>query len=185
MPTLAPDTPPDRALRLIAADCQADLGKYRAIVLASRRSVGIHQTRVALRRLRAALTLFRGAVADNERRRRVRALAAEAKWFAGECAPARDLHVFLTETLEEQAPPEVKRIAARLAKTHLERARTALAGARFNAFDGLLTAFVEEAPPAVEGRLDEFGRAVLERRHAKVEQRGRHLSRLDRKHLHK
>jgi CHAD domain-containing protein len=184
MPTLAPDTPPDRALRQIAADCQADLRKYRAIVLASRRSVGIHQTRVALRRLRAALTLFRGAVAANESRR-VRALAAEAKWFAGECAPARDLHVFLTETLEGQAPPEVKRIAARLARTHFERARTALSGARFNAFDGLLTAFIEEAPPAVSGRLDDFGRAVLERRHAKVEQRGRHLSSLDRRQLHK
>src|SRR5436190_24114253 len=122
MPTLAPDTPPDRALRQIVAACQVDLRKNRAIVLASRRSVGIHQTRVALRRLRAALTLFRSAVAANENRR-VRALAAEARWFAGECAPARDLHVFLTETLEDEAPPEVKRIAARLARAHLERAR--------------------------------------------------------------
>jgi CHAD domain-containing protein len=67
-------------------------------VLASRRPIGIHQTRVALRRLRAAS-------ACSARRRRadrplVRALAAEAKWLAGECAPARDLHVFLTETVE-------------------------------------------------------------------------------------
>ena len=59
---LSPDTPPDRALRQIVAECHRDLLKHRAIVLASRRSVGIHQTRVALRRLRAALTLFRGAV---------------------------------------------------------------------------------------------------------------------------
>jgi len=183
MSTLAPDTPPDQALRQIVAECQGDLVRHRATVLASRRSAGIHQARVALRRLRAALTLFRGAVGADEARL-VRAMAAEAKWLAGECAPARDLHVFLTETVEE-VPPEVKRIAARLAKTHLERARTALSGARYNAFEGQLTAFAQEAPPARAGRLDDFGRAVLEKRHAQAERRGRHLAGLDRRHLHK
>jgi len=183
MATLAPDTPPDLALRQIAAECQADLVKYRAVVLASRRSIGIHQTRVALRRLRAALTLFRDAVGAEEQRL-VRAMAAEAKWLAGECAPARDLHVFLTETVEE-VPPLVKRIATRLARTHLERARAALSGARYNAFEGQLTAFVREAPPEAHGRLDAFGRAVLEKHHDKVVRRGRHFASLDRERLHK
>ena len=59
---LAPGTTPDVALRHIVADCHADLLKYRAVVLQSRRAIGIHQTRVALRRLRAAFTLFRSAV---------------------------------------------------------------------------------------------------------------------------
>jgi triphosphatase len=181
--SLAPDTPPDRALRQIVAECQSDLLKYRAMVLASRKALGIHQTRVALRRLRAALTLFRGAVRPNEGRL-VRAMAAEAKWLAGECAPARDLHVFLTETVED-APPIIKRIAARLARTHLERARSALSGARYNAFEGQLTAFVQEGPTDPGGRLDAFGRLVLEKRHAKVEQRGRHLKNLGEKDLHK
>jgi CHAD domain-containing protein len=183
MSPLAPDTPPERALRQIVADCHRDLIKHRAVVLASRRSVGIHQARVALRRMRAALTLFRSAVGANEARL-VRALAAEAKWLAGECAPARDLHVFLTETVED-VPPEVKRIAARLAKAHLERARSALSGARYNAFEGQLTAFVQQAPSHAGGRLDAFGRGVLEKHHAKVEQRGRHFASLDRKDLHK
>lgn len=180
---LAPDTPPDRALRQIVAECQTDLLKYRAMVLASRKALGIHQTRVALRRLRAALTLFRSAVGPNEGRL-VRAMAAEAKWLAGECAPARDLHVFLTETVED-VPPIIKRIAARLARAHLERARSALSGARYNAFEGQLTAFVQEAPADPGGRLDAFGRLVLEKRHAKVEQRGRHLKSLGDKDLHK
>jgi CHAD domain-containing protein len=181
--TLAPDTPPDRALRQIVAECQIDLLKYRAMVLSTRKAVGIHQTRVALRRLRAGLTLFRGAVSPNEGRL-VRAMAAEAKWLAGECAPARDLHVFLTETVED-VPPLVKRIAARLAKAHLERARAALSGARYNAFEGQLTAFVQEAPFDPAGRLDAFGRVVLEKRHGQVAQRGKHLSRLGGKDLHK
>jgi CHAD domain-containing protein len=183
MATLSPDTPPDRALRQIVAECHVELLKYRAMVLASRRPVGIHQTRVALRRMRAALTLFRHAVGAIEARL-VRAMAAEARWLAGECGPARDLHVFLTETVEE-VPLQVKRIAARLARAHLERAREALGSARYNAFDGQLTAFVEEALPHGNGRLDVFGSDLLERRHRKVEQRGRHLAKLGREELHR
>ena len=116
------DTAPERALRLIVAQCRDDLLKYRAVVLKSSRSVGIHQTRVALRRMRAALGLFRSAPANEIARREIEALAGEAKWLAGECAPARDLHVFLTETAEN-VPAPVKRVANRLARLHLDRAR--------------------------------------------------------------
>lgn len=188
MAPLAPDTRPDTALRQIVAECHADLLKYRGVVLAGRRPIGIHQTRVALRRLRAALSLFRAAIVGPAERRIVRALAAEAKWLAGECAPARDLHVFLTETAEE-VPPEVKRIATRLAGLHYDRARTALSGARYNAFEGQLAAFVQAAPASPSagsrGRLEDFGRALLEQRHAKVERRGQHLKSLDSEGLHR
>jgi CHAD domain-containing protein len=181
---LAPDTPPDAALRRIAAECHADLEKYRAIVLASRRPVGIHQTRVALRRLRAAFSIFRGAVVGPTEARLVRGLSAEAKWLAGECAPARDLHVFLNETVSD-VPPEVKRVASRVAKAHLERARTALTGARYNAFNGQLQAFAQTTGANSPSRLDDFGRAVLDQRHGRVEKRGRKIGALDGKRLHR
>jgi CHAD domain-containing protein len=183
MDPLSPDTAPDRALRQIVAECHVDLLKHRAVVLSSRRAVGIHQTRVALRRMRAALTLFRGAIHEPADRRLVRALAAEAKWLAGECAPARDLHVLLTETVEA-VPPEVRRIAARLARMHLERARVALSGARYQAFDGQLVTFVQGEAAAASGRLDDFGRSLLDRRHVKVGHRGRRLASLDQEPLH-
>src|SRR5262249_60134812 len=108
------------------AEGKADLRRYRAIALPTRRPVGIHQTRVALRRLRAAFGLFKSAIDGPA----LRALSAEARWLAAECGPARDLHVFLTETVDE-VPPSVKRIANRPAKAHPERARSALSGARF------------------------------------------------------
>jgi CHAD domain-containing protein len=181
---LAPDTPPDAALRQIATECHADLEKYRAVVLKSRRPIGIHQTRVALRRLRAAFSLFRGAVVGPTEARLVRALSAEAKWLAGECAPSRDLHVFLTETVSD-VPPVVTRIANRLAKVHLERARTALTGARYTAFKGQLVAFGQATASTSPSRLDDFGRAVLDQRHGKVEQRGRKIGSLDGKRLHR
>jgi CHAD domain-containing protein len=180
---LAPDTPPDAALRQIVAECQTDLLKYRDIVLAGRRPVGIHQSRVALRRLRAALGLFRNAVPGLIEQRLLRTMAAEAKWLAGECGPSRDLHVFLTESVEE-LPAEVKRVAARLARSHLERARTALSGARFCAFAEQVEAFVDSKPTGT-GRLDEFGRERLEARHAKVERLGRKLASHDEERLHR
>jgi len=184
MASLAPDTSPDTALRQIAAECHADLLKYRAMVLAGRRAIGIHQTRVTLRRLRAVLGLFRGAVDGPTEGRVVRALAAEAKWLAGECAPARDLHVLLTETVQE-VPPEVKRIANRLARTHYDRARTALSGARYSGLDAQLTAFVQAPAIGLPGQLEDFGRSLLDQRHAKVERRGERLRHLDGEQLHR
>lgn len=177
---LAPTTAPDVALRHIVADCHADLRKYRAVVLQSRRPIGIHQTRVALRRLRAAFGLFRHAVDGPV----IRALAAEARWLAGECAPSRDLHVFLTETIEE-VPPVVARIARRLAATHLQRARSALSGARFEAFDRQLHIFLDLSPAHPTDRLDEFAKSELDAHHDKVVKRGRKFVSLDPHRLHR
>ena len=184
---LRADTAPDVALRLIVAGCHADLLKYRAIVLKSARPNGIHQTRVALRRLRAAFGLFRGAVHGPA----VRALAAEARWLARECAAARDLQVFLTETAADP-PPLIRRIGRRLADVHLRHARAALSGARFAVFDHGLQAFAAHPPArpvsevgARDARLDVFGRAVLDKRHAKAIHRGRRLEQFDTERLHR
>ena len=179
----APDTSPDAALRRIVAVCRDDLLKCRAIALASRRPIGIHQTRVALRRLRAAFGTFREAAASTIGRRELKALSAEAKWLAAECAPARDLHVFLTETAQN-APPVVLKVGRRLAKSHLERARTALSGARFSMFEAALRAFAEQTPVNGGGRLDDFGRGMLDQRAAKVDKSGRKLGSLDGHRLH-
>lgn len=177
---IAADTQPALALRQIVTHCQADFAKYRAIVLKDRRAIGIHQTRVALRRLRAAFSVFRDAVDGPE----VRALSAEARWLAGECAPSRDLHVFLTETVQD-VPPVVRRIAGRLAALHLLRARTALSGARAAAFDRELAAFAATLQPGTTGRLDEFARAALDARHARVLRRGEGLADLGEERLHR
>ena len=183
VPDITPDTPPDAALRRIVADCHDDLLKYRAIALASRRPVGIHQTRVALRRLRAAFSTFRDAAAGAIGRRELKALSAEAKWLAAECAPARDLHVFLTETAPG-APPVVTKVARRLGRSHLERARTALSSARFAMFEAALSAFAEQTPSSGGGRLDDFARTVLDRRATKVDKRAHRLRSLGGDRLH-
>ena len=183
-PGLAPDTESETALRLIVSACRDDLIEHRHSVLAGGDAEGIHQTRVALRRLRAAFSMFHPAIENEGEQRQVRALAAEAKWLAAACAPARDLHVFLTETVED-LPPAIDKVGKRLARSHLERARAALSGARFAAFDHQLTCFIGQTPAAAGHRIDDFGRAVLDQRHHKVMHRGRKLEKLGRTRLHR
>jgi triphosphatase len=177
---LSGDLSPDAALRRIVAACRADLERYRASVLKSRRPVGIHQARVALRRLRAAIALFKGAVDDAD----FAALAAEARWIAGELGPSRDLHVFLKEIAPEAAEP-VRRIGRRLANERYARARQALSGPRYEEFAGLLGKVATAAASPTGTPLGRFGAAALAARHAKVQKRGHGLSHLGTGKLHK
>ena len=56
----------------------------------------VHQTRVAIRRLRAALALFRPVVADEV----CPGIAAELKWLSDHLGATRDIDVLLTETIQ-------------------------------------------------------------------------------------
>lgn len=60
---------------------------------------GVHQVRVAFRRMRSALVLFRKAIP----REITDSYGVEMKWIAGELGPARDLDVFIDEGLEAMA----------------------------------------------------------------------------------
>jgi triphosphatase len=57
---------------------------------------GVHQMRVALRRMRSAISLFSDMLADPQ----TNALKTEFKWIAGELGPARELEVFLKRVVK-------------------------------------------------------------------------------------
>jgi triphosphatase len=59
-------------------------------------SEGVHQMRVGLRRLRAAISLFSNLLGDQETER----VKAELKWLTGKLAPARDLDVYVRNEIE-------------------------------------------------------------------------------------
>ncbi len=85
----------------------------------------IHQLRVALRRLRAALSLFRGCL-DTDRRL---ALAGRLKWASGILADVRDWDVFVAETLAPMAAALADDSAlAAVGNRAAERRRAAQAG---------------------------------------------------------
>jgi len=141
-------TPPLLALAHEALGaCHADLLAARQTVLSARDPVGIHGTRVALRRMRAAAALFGRPLADEM----ILALRADAKLLADACGATRDLDVFLTGVLKEVeaglAPQAdiahelraFRAAALRLRRTRHDAARRVLSGEIFAVFDARLT----------------------------------------------
>ena len=78
---------------------------------------GVHQMRVGVRRLRAAMSFFKEMLRHPETPR----LKTELKWLAGELGPARDYHVLLTEGIDpllsrHQDKSELKVLKAEIVK---------------------------------------------------------------------
>jgi len=82
---------------------------------------GVHQARIAIRRLRAALWSFRLILPRQERK----TFNREFRWFQGQLSPARDWHVFVDETLPavQSAFPGRRATAVQLRKIALEELR--------------------------------------------------------------
>ncbi len=88
--------------RAIAFSCLHHLAANRAAVLAGDPE-GVHQMRVGLRRLRAALSLFKALIEGPA----LEGVKKDLKWLSGELADARDFDVFLRKTVkptEKDAP---------------------------------------------------------------------------------
>jgi triphosphatase len=64
----------------------------------------LHQMRVGLRRLRAAIAVFAKVVADSEQDR----IKGELKWITTELGPARDLDVFAADVLKPPGKNQVE-----------------------------------------------------------------------------
>ena len=79
--------------------CLGHLRANEACVIESEDIEGVHQMRVALRRLRSALRMFRSVVPDAQ----YRALAGEMKWAAECLAAARNWDVLADEIVEPVA----------------------------------------------------------------------------------
>ena len=92
------DIPPTltagEAFRVVAHNCLRQILANEAATRAGR-AKSLHQMRIGLRRLRAALAIFAAALADEQMDR----IKAELKWVTRELGPARDLDVFAANVL--------------------------------------------------------------------------------------
>ncbi len=99
-----------------AAIANACLRHYRlneGLVVERRDPAALHQSRVAMRRLRSAFSLFRPVIGDDEYQR----LREEVRWFTSQLGEARNLDVLLRRLPEDDHP---RGLALR---ERLERAR--------------------------------------------------------------
>jgi inorganic triphosphatase YgiF len=171
-PQLAPHMTPEAAAAAILEDCAAHAAGNLQILGETGAAEAIHQARVALRRLRAALVLLKDAIPP-ERRHHLR---REAGWLAGEMSAVRDLDVLSLGALKAATPPEslVKPYAA--LKRAVERARRAARTAAARAAASpraqhLLLDLSQTAAALVstgEGGLAHLAAEQLERRHQAV-----------------
>ncbi len=99
----------------------ARLSELQPALIDYRRAEGVHQTRVALRRLRAIERIFRRYVGTDE----IARLAARAKLIASALGPARDWDVFLEETLPAAGEGAYAPEGLRALKARAETARAA------------------------------------------------------------
>ncbi|KAA0681914.1 CYTH and CHAD domain-containing protein [Roseomonas genomospecies 6] len=91
-----PDTTVEGALARILRSCIGHMMANEAVTLIGQDPEGVHQMRVALRRLRSALALFKDFIPADS----YAWLVGEVKWLGGSLGPARDWDVFLAELLE-------------------------------------------------------------------------------------
>lgn len=178
---------PAAAARALVGAALEQLQANEAGVLEDEDAEFVHQARVALRRLRSMLRIFR-AVAGRERSRAWRGALAELSAALG---AARDWDVFALETLPYLCAgcahgALARRLAARARDRRLTArtaARAAFAAPRYarTVLDmARWLADLELVPaPGTTYSLEELAHRVLRKRHKRVRDAARHVARLD------
>ena len=192
-PTLDPAMSAADAFRVVARSCLDQLHGNEAALLATDThgpgdGEAVHQMRVGLRRLRAAISLFGEAVETDE----TAAIRSEARWLAGELGQARDLDVLLGEAVAEVRAELAEEDGLAVLADDLDSARAeayhravaAVGDHRFTAFllaqgEWLEGRRYQASNGALERPVSEFAAEVLQKRHRKLEKAGADLAALD------
>jgi inorganic triphosphatase YgiF len=183
----------DDAIAVLLDACRRHLVENQAAAEDGRDPEGVHQLRVALRRLRSALSLLRREVSAPS----LQSFREEASRLASALGPAREWDVFLAETL---AQPEeacaagvpfapLREAAARRRDASYAVVRAALADPRTTRFQLQLSQWIErrgwrneitaETLPVLSEPVSGLAARLLSWRYRKALKRGDHLRRLD------
>jgi inorganic triphosphatase YgiF len=178
---LGPELNEADAFRAIASACLRHFRLNEIALLAARDPDALHQARVALRRLRSALTLFRHTV----RGRDYQHLREELRWLAGKLGEARNLDVLLGP---DSPPPfagnqKLRRAVAAEREAAYGRVTAAIESGRARALMLRLALWLElggwRFKPRAGGNLRALATDQLERQWRKVRRRGAGLGGLD------
>ncbi|CCG41291.1 CYTH and CHAD domain-containing protein [Magnetospirillum molischianum] len=147
IPLIGPNLTAAAAFQTIARSCLDHLLVNERCLLATGDAEAIHQMRVALRRLRSAIKVFRPLVVSP----RLAEVKGDLRWLLERLGPARDADVFLSEIIDpvvHDYPGDAGLAALRDywqsdRDTRLEAAISAVRDRRFAALVLDLTAWVE------------------------------------------
>lgn len=179
------------AFRATAWECLAHLQGNQDMVLHGADSEGVHQMRVALRRLRSAFGVFRAALPDAQ----VVPLLQEIAWITAILGRARDLDVFLAETLppllaalpEHAGLLELQARAQQAQQQSYVEVRAALTAQRYQHMLLALGAWLENPDwrdAAAALSLPEIAAGMLGKRHRQLHRHGKRLGTMEPEERH-
>jgi inorganic triphosphatase YgiF len=197
-PALDPGMTVSDAFAAIAWSTLAHLQANEEGTLAGDDPEFLHQMRVAVRRLRSAVSAFSGVLPDASRE----PVTKELKWLGRALGPARDWDVFVTQTLPPlvEAYPDRRaldalRLEARRRRSSAQRTmRRALRSRRYQkALIGIASWLMRQewrehtdaqTSVALDAPARAYARNELEARYERVRKRGRKLEQLSGPELH-
>ena len=168
---------PEDAFRAMLSDCLTQMTANAATLRAGRSVEGLHQLRVALRRLEVALKAF----GEEFRQDWLTDLRSRAKILSSRLGPARDLDVFLTELLDAAAEEGDREAFASL-RTRMEELRgkawkqasDCVTGTDFALFSEDVASLIHSRlPMARDRKLGRVARRLLDRQQRRAFKRGR------------
>lgn len=173
-----------QAFQTIAYSCFRQFLLNETILRGRKNEESLHQARVALRRLRSAITLFKPMLQDDEAKR----LSAEFRWLAGVLGKARNLDVLLPKAkageLRDQLS-ETRSVAYNNAIEALDSSRARALMLDFNEWlycgdylSHAATRDVREHPAT------KFAGETLDNARKKLKKHGQDLSGVDDEHRH-
>ncbi|UMR29569.1 CHAD domain-containing protein [Massilia sp. MB5] len=174
----------------VMAECLRHIEANAPGVVAGTDAEFLHQMRVGLRRLNAALRLF-GKV-----RSLPQPLRLEVKWLDAALGPARDWEVLANSTLPRitaSAPAHLGlaallQLAQEAAQRHNASAAQAVASPRCRALLDALHAWAAQTPqdmPQPNARLKRFAEALLDSASKRLRRRAQHLPQAGQRRLHR
>ena len=195
---ISPDASCQAAFQSIARSCLKQIIANQALARDGD-SEGLHQSRVGLRRLRAAISLFGGMLLDPQSG----TIKSELKWIARELGPARDLDVFIKGVVmpaiagksQQRGVATLTRDLRRRQREALVRARSAIESDHFQILVLDTAAWIETGDWT--SNADDVARALREQpiataaaaeikhRHRKILKRGARLAELDPANRHR
>jgi CHAD domain-containing protein len=168
------------AFAVIVQSCLRHFRLNEPLVASDMNAAALHQTRVAMRRLRSALTLFRPVLIDVDFPR----LRSELRWFTDQLGDARNLDVILASKPQEgvQPDPALRRQLRQRRKEAYARVQRALAEPRLPALILDLVAWSEVGDwrrnEAARQPIEAFAQARLDRAWKRVRKQGKGLGTL-------
>jgi triphosphatase len=189
---IKPEMTAAQAFRAIARSCLRQIIVNEPAMFAGH-AEALHQMRVGLRRLRAAISIFADVVTDGGEEK----VKGELKWITQELGPARDLDVFAADVLKPLQKAKPKDAGVNAAVRDFEKRRE---DAYARAIDSLrserhrrslldLAEWIEVGPwgssETAQGPIVERAKTELERLRKGIRKRGGELRHLSAQRRHK